>query len=267
MLGLSKATWAALLGVVIISTISATIPVSLLKESKTVDFTNDKTARNASIPPIDASAPAMTEMATFALGCFWDPDSRFGSMDGVIHTRVGYAGGTTSNPTYYNLGDHSETIQIDYHPAKISYEELLKVSWRSHNPALRPWSKQYASIIFYHNEEQRRLAIATKQREETRLGTRVFTEIIPFSDFYLAEDYHQKYFLQQVDELMSEFSVIYPDIKDFTDSTAAARVNGYINGYGTLERLQEQLSSFGLSSPANETLLEIGRRLPTNVSD
>jgi len=178
------------------------------------------------------------------LGCFWAPDSIFGSLDGVVRTRVGYAGGTTESPTYHNLGDHTETIQIDYDPTQISYEQLLETYWDSHNPTAQPWSRQYMSVVFYHNSEQRELAVETKQLEEVSSGRQVYTEIIPFSEFYLAEDYHQKYYLQQVPELMEELSAIYPNFADFIDSTAVARINGYVGGHVTFEDLQEQLDSF-----------------------
>lgn len=164
------------------------------------------------------------------------------------------------NPTYYSLGGHSETIQIDYDPTKISYEELLAVFWDSHNPVVQPWSRQYMSIVFYHNEEQKNLALETKQREEARLGRKIFTEIVPFSEFYLAEEYHQKYYLRQEPDLMKEFSIIYPVAEDFIFSTAAARVNGYVSGYGTLATLQEELSSLGLSEAGRNRLLQIANR-------
>jgi peptide-methionine (S)-S-oxide reductase len=175
----------------------------------------------------------------------------------VVRTRVGYAGGTKENPTYYSLGDHSETIQIDYDPTQISYEELLAVFWESHSPTGRPWSQQYASIIFYHDEEQRRLAMETRDGEASRLGQELYTEIAPFSRFYLAEDYHQKYRLQQVPELADAFRAIYPDAEDFVNSTAAARVNGYLAGYGTLEALQAEFDDLALSPEAKQKLLEI----------
>jgi peptide-methionine (S)-S-oxide reductase len=117
------------------------------------------------------------------------------------------------------------------------------------------------SIVFYHNDDQRRLAMAAKQSQEARLGHKVVTQIIPFSRFYPAEDYHQKYYLQLVPDLMKEFAVIYPYFGDFVDSTAAARINGYLGGHGTFEALQQQLSSFGLSPAANERMLRLGRRL------
>jgi peptide-methionine (S)-S-oxide reductase len=174
-----------------------------------------------------------------------------------VRTRVGYAGGTTANPTYRILGDHSETIQIDYDPAQISYAELLDLFWASHDPASRPVSQQYASIVFYHNEEQRQLAEEARDRQAAEYGGQVYTEIVPFSEFYLAEDYHQKYWLQQMPELEKDFHAIYPDSEDFVNSTAAARVNGYVQGHGTSAALQADLDSLGLSPAAGKRLLEI----------
>jgi len=177
----------------------------------------------------------------------------------VIRTRVGYAGGTTDSPTYHNIGDYSETIQIDYDPEKISYEELLRVFWDSHNPTTQSWSTQYRSIIFYHSEEQSQLAVASRQQEEARSGKTIVTEIVPFSEFYLAEDYHQKYYLQHEGTLMEELRAIYPDFSNFVDSTVAARINGFLGGHGSLESLKEQMNSFGISPEASSRLLEIAR--------
>ena len=109
----------------------------------------------------------------------------------MVRTRVGYSGGTKEDPTYYSLGDHSETIQIDYDPAQISYEELLIVFWESHHPEWPSLSRQYASVIFYHNDEQKKLALATREREEAIKGV-IHTVVLSFSRFYLAEAYHQK---------------------------------------------------------------------------
>ena len=116
------------------------------------------------------------------------------------------------------------------------------------------------SIIFYHNEEQKRLAEESKHREEVKSGREIFTEIVPMSKFYLAEDYHQKYYLRQVAELMRELTAIYPDTEDFISSTAVARLNGYAGGYGSLDTLQEHLNSFGLSEAGKRKLLEITQR-------
>ena len=101
------------------------------------------------------------------------------------------------NPTYHDLGDHSETIQVDYDPAQISYAQLLEVFWTHHNPFTPLWSRQYMSAILYHNEEQRRLALESKSQLEARRGARVHTQIVPAGQFYLAEDYHQKYLMKR----------------------------------------------------------------------
>jgi len=174
----------------------------------------------------------------------------------VVRTRVGYAGGTQKDPTYYKLGDHTETIQIDYDPTQVTYEELLAIFWDRHNPTY-PSSIQYKSIIFYHNDEQKKLALETKARVEAELNASVLTEIIPASEFYLAEAYHQKYYLQGVPQFKQEFSAIYPDTNDFIASTSAARVNGYLGGNGTVAALQAEIESFGLSPEASQKLLDI----------
>jgi methionine-S-sulfoxide reductase len=177
----------------------------------------------------------------------------------VVRTRVGYAGGSKENPTYHNLGNHSETVQVDYDPTKVSYEELLAVFWEAHNPTYRSPSQQYMSIIFIHNGGQRELAEASKAQEAAGRRGDVVTEIKPYSGFYLAENYHQKYVLRQRDAIMADFERMYHDPSDFIDSTAAARVNGYVAGHGTSDSLQEDLDSFGLTESAEETLLrEVG---------
>jgi peptide-methionine (S)-S-oxide reductase len=112
------------------------------------------------------------------------------------------------------------------------------------------------SAIFFHNAEQKRLALETRDREAVKVKGTIVTEIVPFAAFYLAEAYHQKYYLQQVPELMREFSTIYPVAQDFTNSTAAARVNGYVGGYGSPEVLKTEIDSLGLSPAGNKKLLE-----------
>jgi len=170
---------------------------------------------------------------------------------------VGYAGGSKSNPTYRNLGNHSETIQIDYDPTQITYQELLDVFWSSHSPVSRSTSSQYGSVVFYHDGEQRRLAEKAKKRLQSESGRRIATEIVPYTEFWRAEDYHQKYRLRGFKDLMAEFEAIYPNPADFVDSTAAARVNGYLGGNGTLEQLKEEIDMLGLSREGQERLKEI----------
>ena len=125
-------------------------------------------------------------------------------MDGVIRTRVGYAGGTEPNPTYRNIGTHSETIQIDFDPDIVSYEELLDVFWAANAAYLSPFSRQYNSIIFYHDEEQKILAEESYQKRLEGRSKTVLTEIIPYKEFTLAELYHQKYYLQVEERLLQD---------------------------------------------------------------
>jgi methionine-S-sulfoxide reductase len=175
----------------------------------------------------------------------------------VVRTRVGYSGGEKQDPTYRSIGDHSETIQIDYDSTRASYNELLDVFWKSHNPRRRSWSRQYMTAVFYHNEDQKRLALETRDREGKKRGIKIRTKILPFSEFYLAEDYHQKYYLRHQPELMRELNAIYPKIEDFVASTAVTRVNGYVGRYGTCAALQEELDSLGLSPAGRNKLLGI----------
>jgi peptide-methionine (S)-S-oxide reductase len=170
---------------------------------------------------------------------------------------VGYAGGTTNNPSYRNIGDYSETVRVEYDPAVVSYEQLLAAFWSSHKPVSPVYSSQYRSAIFYTNEQQRALANESKQAEESRLGMTVYTDIEPYTGFYAAEDYHQKYYLRQRTDIVDTLYAIYPDPGDFRDSTAAARLNGYVTGFGDLDALKKNLDSFGLSEAGKEALLQI----------
>jgi peptide-methionine (S)-S-oxide reductase len=146
---------------------------------------------------------------------------------------------------------------MDFDSTKISYEKLLSVFWDSHNPFDRPWSKQYMSLLFFHNEEQRRLAIETRDREAAKGKNKILTEIIPAGKFYLAESYHQKYYLRRESDIMRELKAMYPDDNDFINSTAAARINGYLGGYGALETLQAELDTYGLSPAGSKKLLNL----------
>jgi len=113
------------------------------------------------------------------------------------------------------------------------------------------------SAIFFHNEEQKQLALETRDQEATKLKGTIYTEIVPLDEFYPAEEYHQKYYLQQVPELRREFRAIYPAVGDLINSTAAARVNGYVGGYGSLEALKTEIDDLGLSPTGNKILLKM----------
>ena len=165
---------------------------------------------------------------------------------------MGYAGGSRPDPTYHSLGDHTETLQIDYDPDKVSYAELLDVFWTSHHPTHRAYSRQYMSAIFCADEAQRRIALESREKRADFTRTQLFTEISPLEAFYRAEDYHQHYYLRGHADLVAELRG-YTEAQ-FEDSTVAARLNGYVGGDGTLAQLEAELGSFGLSEAAGRKL-------------
>ncbi|MBI4689301.1 MAG: peptide-methionine (S)-S-oxide reductase MsrA [Nitrospirae bacterium] len=145
------------------------------------------------------------EKATFGGGCFWCMQYAFDKVKGVVSTTVGYTGGYKKNPTYEDVSSgttgHAEAIEIIFDPLKVSYPELLDVLWKNINPTtpnkqFADEGTQYRSVIFYHNEEQKKLAIASKEKLERsgRFNKPIVTEIVPATTFYKAEDYHQKYY-------------------------------------------------------------------------
>ena len=139
-------------------------------------------------------------------------------------------------PTYRKMGDHTETVQVDYDPQRITYAQLLDIFWKSHQPSQRPWLRQYKNVIFYHDTHQRRLASASKIALERKINRDVSTEEAPLNTFTMAEDYHQKYLLKRHDDLKQQMYRIYPRHQDLVDSTAVARLNGYAGYHGTKDQ-------------------------------
>jgi methionine-S-sulfoxide reductase len=166
----------------------------------------------------------------------------------VWRTRVGYAGGTKESPTYESIGDHSEVVEVDFDPKVITYAELLDIFWKAHDPAARPYSRQYSSLVLAHDDAQLAAAKASAKRYQRATGRTVLTRIEKLDRFYLAEDYHQKHDLRSDPALMAEFAAMYPDGRAFVNSTAAARVNAYAAGLGSPGQLAREIGDFGLSS-------------------
>jgi peptide-methionine (S)-S-oxide reductase len=144
------------------------------------------------------------EKATFGAGCFWGIEAAFRKVPGVLSTSVGYAGGSFGNPTYKDVcsGEtgHAEVVQVEYDPSQVSYEEIVDVFWKIHDPTTLnrqgpDVGTQYRSAIFFHNPEQEAAARASKERLQSsgRFKGPIVTEITPASEFYRAEEYHQRY--------------------------------------------------------------------------
>jgi peptide-methionine (S)-S-oxide reductase len=142
--------------------------------------------------------------ASFAAGCFWGVEAAFRQIDGVSSTRVGYTGGNFNNPTYKDVCSdgtgHAEAVEVEYDPAKVSYNDLLQLFWENHDPTQLnrqgpDFGSQYRSAIFYHSPEQEQAARASKEKvEKSRQFSRpIVTQIVPAVTFYEAEDYHQQY--------------------------------------------------------------------------
>lgn len=173
----------------------------------------------------------------------------------MLRTRVGYAGGKKSGPTYEKMGDHTETIQVDYDPARIRYEKLLEVFFATHTPTRPSFGRQYRSVILTHGPEQARQAKAAHERLAKKLGQTVHTAIEAFTGFTRAEDYHQKFFLQQRAAASKELRKRFLTMKAFVDSTAAARLNGIAGGYGDREQLGRDLPDLGIPSHEARALI------------
>ena len=174
----------------------------------------------------------------------------------MIRTRVGYAGGSTASPTYRSIGDHTETVQVDFDPKKLTYRQLLDVLWNSHDYTRQTGTMQYKNAIFYHNEEQRQQAMASKHVLEQNTGRTVKTDTVPLKAFTLAEDYHQKYFLKH-STLKHFLDKFYTRHSDIVDSTAAARLNGYAGKNGTMAQLLRELQSLGVSDEGKRVLKKL----------
>lgn len=147
------------------------------------------------------------EKATFAGGCFWCMEPPFDKLEGVISTTPGYTGGTEKNPTYEQVSagktGHLEAIEVTYDPARVSYAQLLDVFWKNIDPTQNNGQfvdigAQYRTAIFYHTEEQRRLALESRNRlqESRKFGKPIVTEIRPATEFYKAEDYHLGFYIK-----------------------------------------------------------------------
>jgi peptide-methionine (S)-S-oxide reductase len=144
----------------------------------------------------------VSEQATFAAGCFWGVEAEFRRIEGVTATTVGYTGGTAPDPSYKQVctgrTGHAEAVQVEFDPSQVSYDELLDAFWRMHNPTQLnrqgpDFGTQYRSVIFFHTPEQEVAAKNSREKAQENHRRQIVTEITEASEFYPAEDYHQRY--------------------------------------------------------------------------
>lgn len=148
---------------------------------------------------------AETAVATFAGGCFWCVESDFDKVPGVISTTSGYTGGSVANPTYHQVSaggtGHAEAVEVVYDPAKVTFTQLVEFFWRHVDPTVKDRQfcdrgDQYRTAIFFHSDEERKIAEASKAKVAAELKQTIYTQIVPAGPFYKAEEYHQDYYLK-----------------------------------------------------------------------
>jgi peptide-methionine (S)-S-oxide reductase len=164
---------------------------------------NAPTQPEAPASPSDRHRLEAAQQATFAAGCFWGIEAAFREIDGVLETSVGYIGGDVPDPTYelvcHGSTGHAEAVEVWFDPSQVTYAELLQTFWQIHNPTTlhrQGWDvgDQYRSAIFFHDADQERVAIASRDERQTSVRRPIVTEIVAASPFYDAEEYHQRYF-------------------------------------------------------------------------
>jgi len=196
---------------------------------------------------------------SLGMGCFWGPDALFGHLPGVIRTRVGFAGGTTSYPTYRQMGDHTEIVEMDFDPDRISLEDILNVFWNHHNPVnINDYKgRQYMSLLLYHDELQRN----TIHRMIKEGKGETLTSIAPYSRLYLAEDKHQKYYLKRYPNALEKLSELYSSHDDLVNSTVVARLNGLAKGYTSLERIINEIGQWSTHSNHQQNIMDVIQKI------
>lgn len=178
----------------------------------------------------------------------------------MLRTRVGYAGGTTPDPTYRKIGDHTEVFQVDFDPEVTSYAVLVDVFWNSHNACSTPWSRQYLSILFYQGEEQQRIAERTAEEQRKKLGSRALTtEVLSLDTFTMAEDYHQKYYLRRRADLVRSLRAVYTTEAAFRDSHEATVLNAQMGGHLSVADVRKHLEPLGWKVEGETSVRSIER--------
>ncbi len=219
-----------------------------------MDVSASESRLDREVPPMDRNAPTPTTTAVFALGCFWGADALVGALDGVVRTAVGYAGGTTPDPTYADLDDHLEAVRVEFDPTQICYPDLLDRFWADHAPNQTVYKHRYRHALFPRTDRQIQQARHSFASAEERYGDDLGVSLIENAPFHRADPHHQNYKLRSHDLLVQAFRKMLPSERAFTDSPAATLANGYVGGDRAPDRLAEDRSRLGLSADEIDVL-------------
>jgi len=162
------------------------------------------------------------------------------------------------HPSYHDISDHSESVQIEYDPKRLSYEQLISLFWDFHNPCYRS-SRQYRSAIFFHDSDQEQIAKKARDAKQIELKMTIRTDIEPATEFTCAEDYHQKYKLQARSNIMKTLNISSYD--DMINSPIACKMNGYLGGYGTVASLKKDIKLMNIPDGVASKVIAVVERM------
>lgn len=203
------------------------------------------------------------QTVTIGMGCFWSPDALFGQLTGIMRTRVGFAGGTKDNPTYRQLGDHTETVEMDFDSGIVSLETILNLFWSYHNPVnINDYKgQQYRSLVLFRDPIQHSIIREVMRTSEEQGKGILDTEVAPYTGFYLAEDRHQKYYLKRYPDAIKKLRTFFPTDEELTNATLAARLNGLAKGYTNLEKIINEIRTWQISREEQEEIIHLIKRI------
>ncbi|KAK0394688.1 hypothetical protein QR680_000875 [Steinernema hermaphroditum] len=196
------------------------------------------------------------QKAYVGMQCFWGAESSFAKLAGVLKTRVGYAGGSSAAPTYKSIGDHTEITEVIFDDSIVSYAAILDWFFSHHDPTVHR-KKQYRSGILYVNDEQKKLAEEALEKARKNFTSELETYIQPFAEFYVAEDYHQKYWLRCQKDIHEQLQL---SDQELIDSPLAAKVNAFLAGYSNFDVLKSLQKEYNLNEALAAHIEDIAKR-------
>jgi peptide-methionine (S)-S-oxide reductase len=174
----------------------------------------------------------------------------------VLGTLVGYSGGAENAPTYRSMGGHTEAVLVAFDPGEVSVKILVNIFWDSHYPLQNISYRQYRNVVFYNGKEQQAVIESSRDEVQIRLGGEVGTAVEAATAFYPAEDYHQKYLLRKKRALYSTLRATYTGEADFVAATVSARLNGYLDGKGSMAEVEKELNRSSIPAKNREAMLQ-----------